>query len=110
MSDSPLQPFFVEPEPTHKFFVDPSEKGAITLVVTRGPLAGKTLKFLSYDGSSALAGMEIELTLYYELTDNNTGELLRAFRKGDQPMLDPTHQAACEILVAYFQSVSGDDE
>lgn len=97
-------------EPLHKFFVDQSEKSHITLVVTRGPLAGKTVKFLSYDGSSALAGMEVELTMYYEVLDNSTGEIVRAFRKGDEPTLDETHQAACEIFIGYFQSITGDDE
>lgn len=97
-------------EPKHKFFVDPDVKSHITLVVTRGPLAGKTLKFLSYDGSSALAGMEVELTIYYEVLDNNTGEIVRAFRKGEQPTLDEIHHAACEIFVGYFQSIAGDGD
>jgi transposase len=97
-------------EPKHKFFIDASEKAHITLVVTRGPLAGKTLRFLSYDGSSALAGMEIELTIYYEVLDNTTGAIVRAFRKGETPTLDETHHAACEIFVGYFQSIAGDDE
>jgi len=98
------------PQALHKFFVDPDEVDCPTLVVTRGPLAGRTIKVTNIDGAQEAAGQHIELTFYYDLLSNDSSESIREFRKGDTPTLDDTHKAVNEVIVAYILSITGDDD
>lgn len=101
-------------QPTHRFIVDPDEEEFLHFIVTRGPLAGKTIKLLSYEGAHAHAGMAIELDFFYELLDSNTQETVRLRERGDAPTLDDTHRWIVEIVMAYIINVTeaepGDDD